>query len=299
MAGLGWGWHCTGGCGAAPHKQDDMICLNNCIPGPVYPLSTERTVSQSCIGAGHEGGSVRGTVTVWSSGTWSPSCRFLLWVLSQIFIVFLLRLFQVVRKMMWLMDHVFKYTNFGLVSLIHGDFFIRQVRDSFVCHGYRCSSAYLASCAAGLFYFTYLLINFLFVSNPTSALTAGRLSFLHMSLPCFHKRPVNQRCLLLFPVLCETGLTPHLPVTAAKLVGFSRSCRGILWEGWQWTLVREGCSALLGRADPSYAGAAGTEQLALTGLHIRPTGFTSAVEFLEYHASLGGWTSSSSNDSHS
>lgn len=28
--------------------------------------------------------------------------------------------------MMWLMDHVFKYTNFGLVSLIHGDFFIRQ-----------------------------------------------------------------------------------------------------------------------------------------------------------------------------
>ncbi|XP_062857619.1 acyl-CoA:lysophosphatidylglycerol acyltransferase 1 [Trichomycterus rosablanca] len=32
----------------------------------------------------------------------------------------------VVTKMMWLMDHVFKYTNFGLVSLIHGDFFIRQ-----------------------------------------------------------------------------------------------------------------------------------------------------------------------------
>lgn len=30
--------------------------------------------------------------------------------------------------MMWLMDHVFKYTNFGLVSLLHGDFFIRQVR---------------------------------------------------------------------------------------------------------------------------------------------------------------------------
>lgn len=32
--------------------------------------------------------------------------------------------------MMWLMDHVFKYTNFGLVSLIHGDFFIRQVRQT-------------------------------------------------------------------------------------------------------------------------------------------------------------------------
>ncbi|XP_064411637.1 acyl-CoA:lysophosphatidylglycerol acyltransferase 1 isoform X2 [Latimeria chalumnae] len=32
----------------------------------------------------------------------------------------------VVRHMMWLMDHIFQYTNFGLVSLIHGDFFIRQ-----------------------------------------------------------------------------------------------------------------------------------------------------------------------------
>ncbi|XP_033000710.1 acyl-CoA:lysophosphatidylglycerol acyltransferase 1 [Lacerta agilis] len=32
----------------------------------------------------------------------------------------------VVRKMMWLMDYIFKYTNFGIVSLIHGDFFIRQ-----------------------------------------------------------------------------------------------------------------------------------------------------------------------------
>ncbi|XP_074805402.1 acyl-CoA:lysophosphatidylglycerol acyltransferase 1 isoform X3 [Natator depressus] len=32
----------------------------------------------------------------------------------------------VVRQMMWLMDHIFKYTNFGIVSLIHGDFFIKQ-----------------------------------------------------------------------------------------------------------------------------------------------------------------------------
>ena len=40
---------------AARHRHDDMICLNNCIPGPVYPLTTERTVSQSCIGAGQEG----------------------------------------------------------------------------------------------------------------------------------------------------------------------------------------------------------------------------------------------------
>ncbi|XP_005082921.1 acyl-CoA:lysophosphatidylglycerol acyltransferase 1 isoform X1 [Mesocricetus auratus] len=33
-----------------------------------------------------------------------------------------------VAQMMWLMDHIFKYTNFGIVSLIHGDFFIRQGR---------------------------------------------------------------------------------------------------------------------------------------------------------------------------
>ncbi|KAM6218215.1 acyl-CoA:lysophosphatidylglycerol acyltransferase 1 [Rhynchocyon petersi] len=32
----------------------------------------------------------------------------------------------VIVQMMWLMDHIFKYTNFGIVSLIHGDFFIRQ-----------------------------------------------------------------------------------------------------------------------------------------------------------------------------
>ncbi|XP_075451801.1 acyl-CoA:lysophosphatidylglycerol acyltransferase 1 isoform X2 [Ascaphus truei] len=32
----------------------------------------------------------------------------------------------VVQQMMWLMDHIFKYTNFGVVSLVHGDFFIRQ-----------------------------------------------------------------------------------------------------------------------------------------------------------------------------
>lgn len=42
-------------CCTAQHKQDDMICLNNCVPGPVYPLSTERTVNWSCIGAGHDG----------------------------------------------------------------------------------------------------------------------------------------------------------------------------------------------------------------------------------------------------
>ncbi|XP_025251262.1 acyl-CoA:lysophosphatidylglycerol acyltransferase 1 [Theropithecus gelada] len=35
---------------------------------------------------------------------------------------------MVVAQMMWLMDHIFKYTNFGIVSLVHGDFFIRQGR---------------------------------------------------------------------------------------------------------------------------------------------------------------------------
>uniref|UniRef100_UPI00358FD8C8 acyl-CoA:lysophosphatidylglycerol acyltransferase 1 n=1 Tax=Myxine glutinosa TaxID=7769 RepID=UPI00358FD8C8 len=33
---------------------------------------------------------------------------------------------NVVRNVMWLMDYVFKYTNFGIVSIMHGDFFIKQ-----------------------------------------------------------------------------------------------------------------------------------------------------------------------------
>jgi len=33
---------------------------------------------------------------------------------------------DVIPNMMWLMDRVFKFTNFGLVSLAHGDFFIRS-----------------------------------------------------------------------------------------------------------------------------------------------------------------------------
>ncbi|XP_069787452.1 acyl-CoA:lysophosphatidylglycerol acyltransferase 1 isoform X2 [Narcine bancroftii] len=32
----------------------------------------------------------------------------------------------VVCHMMWLMEYIFKFTNFGVVSLIHGDFFIKQ-----------------------------------------------------------------------------------------------------------------------------------------------------------------------------
>lgn len=93
-------------------------------PGPLYPLSTERTVSQSHMGAGHEGRNTqRGSISLCCS---RKLClfNFFVFYLNDYWIFSFL---QVVRKMMWLMDHVFKYTNFGLVSLIHGDFFIRQV----------------------------------------------------------------------------------------------------------------------------------------------------------------------------
>lgn len=36
---------------------------------------------------------------------------------------------SVIPNMMWLMDKHFKYTNFGLVSIIHGDFFIQSGKD--------------------------------------------------------------------------------------------------------------------------------------------------------------------------
>lgn len=38
------------------------------------------------------------------------------------------RVFQLSQGIMWVMDYVFKFTSFGWVSLLHGDFFIRQVR---------------------------------------------------------------------------------------------------------------------------------------------------------------------------
>ena len=34
---------------------------------------------------------------------------------------------QLFNNIMWIMDHIFKYTNFGLVSWTHGDFFIQGV----------------------------------------------------------------------------------------------------------------------------------------------------------------------------
>lgn len=51
----------------------------------------------------------------------------------------------------------------------------------------------------------------------------------------------------------------------------------------------------MGQTDPFVVGAAGTEQSALTGLHMEPTGPLLVREFLEYHASLGGLISD--NDS--
>jgi lysophosphatidylglycerol acyltransferase 1 len=33
----------------------------------------------------------------------------------------------VLGKIMWIMDDIFKYTNFGWISYFHGDFFILQV----------------------------------------------------------------------------------------------------------------------------------------------------------------------------
>ncbi len=35
---------------------------------------------------------------------------------------------HVTKRMHWIMDNLFKYTNFGIVSQFHGDFFILQVR---------------------------------------------------------------------------------------------------------------------------------------------------------------------------
>lgn len=124
---------------------------------------------------------------------------------------------------------------------------------------------------------------------PHRQLLLGSCHFL-TSLPCFHKRPQNS----------SENLSGCKPVGSAflscALQNGTRSssachrCEGdILVGGFLAFMSRhplrrvpvdvsvcEGCSALLGQAGPCHAGAAGTEQLALTGLHIRPTGFTSA-----------------------
>lgn len=38
---------------------------------------------------------------------------------------------SVLPNIMWIMDRLFKYTNFGVVSVIHEDFFISSVSRSF------------------------------------------------------------------------------------------------------------------------------------------------------------------------
>lgn len=35
---------------------------------------------------------------------------------------------QILPNIMWIMDSLFKYTNFGIVSVLHQDFFIMSVR---------------------------------------------------------------------------------------------------------------------------------------------------------------------------
>lgn len=37
---------------------------------------------------------------------------------------------QVIGQIMWFMDYIFKFTNFGVPSCLHGDFFIQQVSTS-------------------------------------------------------------------------------------------------------------------------------------------------------------------------
>lgn len=104
---------------AAP-KNDLLI---NCIPAR-FILMVIKGVVLICSSADeHDGRIITGVVALYAFSFFFASVVFFL-------IDFNCFLFQVVRKMMWLMDHVFKYTNFGLVSLIHGDFFIRQVRNA-------------------------------------------------------------------------------------------------------------------------------------------------------------------------
>lgn len=43
---------------------------------------------------------------------------------------------EVCNNILWIQDIIFQYTNFGWVSLVHGDFFIQQVM---VLNCYRCS----------------------------------------------------------------------------------------------------------------------------------------------------------------
>lgn len=43
---------------------------------------------------------------------------------------------NVLPNLMWIMDRLFKYTNFGIVSVIHQDFFIMSVSFCILCFIY-------------------------------------------------------------------------------------------------------------------------------------------------------------------
>lgn len=40
---------------------------------------------------------------------------------------------DIIPNIMWIMDHVFKFTNFGIVSVLHQDFFVKAVSDCGGC----------------------------------------------------------------------------------------------------------------------------------------------------------------------
>lgn len=40
---------------------------------------------------------------------------------------------DVLPNLMWIMDRVFKFTNFGIVSVLHEDFFIQAVSGDIFC----------------------------------------------------------------------------------------------------------------------------------------------------------------------
>lgn len=60
-------------------------------------------------------------------------CLFLVNHQSTADVPFLMQAFSekssILQSVMWIMDRLFRYTNFGAVSVTHGDYFITQVGD--------------------------------------------------------------------------------------------------------------------------------------------------------------------------
>lgn len=110
----------------------------------------------------------------------------------------------------------------------------------------------------------------------------------------FKRKPVGHKPALrnfwlpffvFFLCSAKVGWLPILFVTATPQICLWVSySHGILWEGWSWTVLREGNSALLGHTDPCFLRAAGSQQSALTGLRMEPVGLIFTMEFLEHHA---------------